>query len=189
MRLDSHIEKDVEEELHRDREIDPCDIFVAVTNGVVKLTGSVRSYAQKCHAERDAKRPAGVMGVVNHIEVHLPAIHQRPDAEVALHVAEDIKDELPYAGRLIHAVVNHGWLTLEGDVEWHYQKNRAGAAVLREKGIKGITNLIVVKPKIEPDEVKRKIEEAFRRHAQRDPGIVRSWAERKADPGAEVGSA
>ena len=194
MKSDSDIKRDVEEELRWDPDIDATDIAVSVANGVVTLSGFVRSYTQKWQAERDAKRVAGVLAVANDIEVRLPAIHQKPDPELAREAVAELKNELPYSHNLVKLIVNTGWVTLEGDVEWNYQKERAEAAVRRVKGIKGITNFIMVKPKVEPTDVKRKIEEAFRRNAEIDAnrvsveangsevvlkGTVRSWAERE----------
>lgn len=194
MKSDSDIKRDVEEELRWDPDIDATDIAVSVANGVVTLSGFVRSYTQKWQAERDAKRVAGVLAVANDIEVRLPAIHQKPDPELAREAVAELKNELPYSHNLVKLIVNNGWVTLEGDVEWNYQKERAEAAVRRVKGIKGITNFIMVKPKVEPTDVKRKIEEAFRRNAEIDAnrvsveangsevvlkGTVRSWAERE----------
>jgi osmotically-inducible protein OsmY len=194
MKSDDDIKRDVEQELRWDPDIDATDIGVAVSNGVVTLTGFVRSYTQKWQAERDAKRVSGVLAVANDIEVRLPVIHQEPDPEVARNIVQELQYELPYSHNLIKVVVNNGWVTLEGDVEWHYQRERAEAAARRVKGIKGISNFVQVKPKVEPSDVKRKIEEAFRRNAEIDAnrvrveangsevvlkGTVRSWAERE----------
>jgi osmotically-inducible protein OsmY len=194
MKSDEDIKRDVEEELRWDPDIDPSDIGVAVKNGVVTLSGFVRSYTQKYQAERDAKRVEGVMAVANDLEVRLPAIHQKPDPEIAREVVEEIKSELPYSHSLIKAVVSNGWVTLEGDVEWNYQRERAEAAVRRVKGIKGVSNFVTIKPKVDPIDVKRKIQDALRRSAEVDAsrvsveangsevilkGTVRSWAERE----------
>lgn len=194
MKSDEDLKRDVEAELRWDHDIDPSDIGVAVKDGVVTLTGFVRSYMQKYNAERDAKRVAGVRAVANDLEVRLPVIHQEPDPEIARQVAKEIESELPYSYKLIKAVVSNGWVTLEGDVEWNYQKERAEAAARRVKGVKGITSLVMIKPRAEPEDVKRKIEEAFRRNAELDAnritvetngsevilkGSVRSWAERQ----------
>jgi osmotically-inducible protein OsmY len=194
MRSDEDIKRDVEAELRWDHDIDATDIAVSVKNGVVTLTGYVRSYLQKHEAERDAKRVNGVLAVANDLEVRLPVIHQKPDPEIAREVVEEIKSELPYSYTLIKAVVSNGWVTLEGDVEWHYQKERAEAAARRAKGVKGVSNFIMIKPKVEPEDVKRKIEDAFKRNAELDAnritvethgsevilkGTVRSWAERE----------
>jgi osmotically-inducible protein OsmY len=194
MRADEDIKRDVEAELRWDKDIDSTDIAVAVKDGVVTLTGFVRSYTQKYEAERAAKRVAGVLAVANDLEVRLPVIHQKPDPEIAREVVEEIKSELPYSHSMIKAIVNNGWVTLEGDVEWNYQKERAEAAARRVRGVKGITNFIMIKPRVEPEDVKQKIEEAFKRNAEVDAnnieveahgsevilkGTVRSWAERQ----------
>ena len=194
MRSDDDIKRDVEAELRWDHDIDATDIGVAVKNGVVTLTGFVRSYMQKYQAERDAKRVAGVLAVANDLEVRVPTAYQKTDPEIAREVAEEIKSELPYSHNLIKVVVDDGWVTLEGDVEWNYQKERAEAAARRVKGVKGITNFVMIKPKVDPIDVKRKIEEALRRNAEVDAnritveasgsevvlkGSVRSWAERE----------
>jgi osmotically-inducible protein OsmY len=194
MKSDDDIKRDVEAELRWDPDIDASDIAVAVKDGVVTLSGFVRSYAQKWQAERDAKRVSGVLGLANDIEVRLPAIHQKPDPDLAREVAEELRYELPYSYNLVRVIAANGWVTLEGDVEWNYQKERAEAAARRVRGVKGISNFIQVKPTVEPSDVKRKIEEAFRRNAELDAdrvtvqangsevilkGTVRSWAERE----------
>jgi osmotically-inducible protein OsmY len=194
MRLDSDIRRDVEDELRWDPDIDATDIAVSVNSGVVTLAGFVRSYMQKYQAEADAKRVAGVMGVANDLEVRLPSIDERPDPEIVRDAVARIKTELPYSWEKIRVVTKNGWLTLEGDVEWHYQRQRAEDAVRRVRGVKGVTNSIAVKPRVAPTEIRRKIEEALRRAAEIDAsritvetdggevilrGTVRSWAERQ----------
>jgi len=194
MRLDSDIKRDVEDELRFDPDIDATDIAVSVNKGVVTLSGFVRSYAQKTEAERDAKRIAGVVGVANDIEVRLPAIDERPDPEIARDAINALKAELPYSSENIKVIVRSGWLTLEGNVEWNYSRERAETAVKRVRGVKGVTNSIVVKPTVAAHEVRRKIEDALRRSAELDAsritveangsevilrGTVRAWAERQ----------
>jgi osmotically-inducible protein OsmY len=194
MRLDSDIKRDVEDELRFDPDIDSTDIAVAVRNGVVTLSGFVRSYSQKTQAERDAKRIAGVVGVANDIEVRLPVIDERPDPDIARDAVNALKNELPYSSDNIKVVLKSGWLTLEGAVEWNYARERAESAVKRIRGVKGVTNSIEVKPKVAPYEIRRKIEDAFRRSAELDAsritveasgsevilrGTVKSWAERQ----------
>lgn len=194
MRPDSDVKRDVEQELQWDADIDTSDIGVSVKNGVVTLTGFVRSYMQKWQAERDTKRVAGVSGVANDIEVRIPSVDQRPDPEIARDAVSALQRDLPYSASQIKVVVDKGWLTLEGDVEWHYQRQRAEEAVRRVKGLKGVINSIMIKPKAAPSDIKRRIEETFRRNAELDAnritveanggevvlkGTVRSWAERK----------
>jgi osmotically-inducible protein OsmY len=194
MRLDSDIKQDVEAELRWDPDIDATDVGVAVHNGVVALTGFVRSYAQRTQAERDAKRVAGVVGVANDIEVRLPMLDQRPDPDIARDAVAALKAELPYSSETIRVVVKDGRITLEGSVEWQYARERAKDAVKRIRGVKAVTNTIELKPKVTPYEIRRKIEDAFRRSAEVDAsritveangsevilrGTVKSWAERQ----------
>jgi osmotically-inducible protein OsmY len=194
MRLDSDIRRDVEDELRWDPDIDATDIAVAVNNGVVALTGFVRSYSQRTQAERDAKRVAGVVGVANDIEVRLPVIDQRPDPDIVRDAVSALKSELPYSSENIKVIAKDGRLTLEGTVEWNYARERAENAVKRIRGAKSVTNAITLKPKVAPYEVRRKIEDAFRRSAEIDAsritveangsevilrGTVKSWAERE----------
>ena len=194
MRLDSDIRRDVEDELRWDPDIDATDIAVAVNNGVVALTGFVRSYSQRTQAERDAKRVAGVVGVANDIEVRLPVIDQRPDPDIVRDAVSALKSELPYSSENIQVIAKDGKITLEGAVEWNYARERAENAVKRIRGVKGVTNSITLKPKVAPHEVRRKIEDAFRRSAEIDAsrvtveangsevilrGTVKSWAERE----------
>src|ERR1700704_156435 len=194
MRSDSDIRRDVEDELRWDPDIDDTDIAVNVNNGIVTLAGFIRSYVQKYQAETAAKRVAGALGVVNDIEVRLPDIDERPDPEIVRDAIARIKSELPYSWDGIRVIARNGWLTLEGEVEWNYQRQRAEEAVRRGRGIKGVTNAIIVKPRVAPVEIRRKIEEALRRAAEVDAsrisvetvdnevilrGTVRSWAERR----------
>jgi osmotically-inducible protein OsmY len=196
MRSDSDIKRDVEEELKWEPNVDATDIAVAVKNGVVTLTGFVRSYAHKLAAERAAKRVAGVVGLANDLEVRLPGADERPDPEIAREVAAELKVWLPDSSQHIKPVVKNGWVTLEGEVEWNYQRDYAERAIRWIKGVKGVSNLIRLRPPAAPSpvEIKHKIEEAFRRSALVDAnrvtvetsggevtlrGTVRSWAERE----------
>jgi osmotically-inducible protein OsmY len=194
MRSDIDIKRDVEAELRWNPDIDATDIAVSVKNGVVTLSGFVRSYGQKYEAEQTAKRVNGVTAVANDIEVRLPVFNQRPDPEIARDAVEEIEKNLPYSSDHIRVVVRDGWVTLEGSVEWNYQRQRAEQVVRRVRGVKGITNLIELQPRVPPVEVKHRIEEAFRRSAELDAnritveadggtvtlrGTVRSWAERQ----------
>jgi osmotically-inducible protein OsmY len=194
MRLDSDIKRDVEDELRWDPDIDSTDIALGVHNGVVTLSGFVRSYPQKTQAERDAKRVAGVVGIANDIEVRLPVIDERPDPDIVRDAVTALKTELPYSADSIKVVAKSGWLTLEGVAEWNFVRERAESAVRRVRGVRGVTNSITLKPKVPPYEIRRKIEDAFRRSAELDAsritvetngsevilrGSVKSWAERQ----------
>jgi len=194
MTPDSDIKHDVEEELRSDPTVDSTDIAVAVKSGVVTLSGFVRSYAEKHEAEAVAKRVVGVLGLANDLEVRLSTADQRPDPEIARDAVAAIRSRLPVSGEHIRAVIDKGWVTLEGQVEWNYQRDEAERVVRRLKGVKGVINSISLAPRTTPSEVKRRIEEAFRRSAEIDAsritvdatggevilkGAVRSWAERR----------
>ena len=140
------------------------------------------------------KRVAGVHAVANDIEVRLPSIDQRPDPDIARDAIANLKAQLPVSHDRIKLIVKDGWLTLEGAVEWQYQKATAENAVRHVRGVKGVTNVISVKPKVEATDIKRKILDAFKRNAEVDAnritietngsevilkGTVRSWIERE----------
>ena len=192
MRSDDDIKRDVEEELRFDPDIDETDIAVAVKDGVVTLSGFARSYGQRRAAEAAAKRMSGVLGVVNDLEVRLPIIHRRPDPDIARDAVQAIKlaalllreDSGGREKRLDHAR-RRGRMELPAG-----GGGKGGPAV---EGSRGISNFIQVKPRVAPTDIKRKIEEAFRRSAEIDAnrvtveahggevilkGSVRSWAER-----------
>src|SRR6202047_2337648 len=140
MKSDSDIKRDIEEELRFDPDIDATDIGVIVKNGVVTLAGFVKSYTEKFEAEAAAKRGAGVVGLANDLEVHLPGGAERPDPDIARDAVAAIKTRLPFTAEHIRAVVKSGWVTLEGQVEWNYQRESAESAVRHIRGIKGVTN-------------------------------------------------
>jgi osmotically-inducible protein OsmY len=194
MRTDTEIERDVREELRWDPRVDATDIAVAVKDGVVTLAGFVKSYIYKFEAETAAKRVAGVVGIANDLEVRLPALDERPDPEIAREAVAAIKSQAPIFADKIKVVTKNGWVVLEGTVEWQYQRDAAEDAVRRLKGVKGVTNAIVLRPCTEPTEIKKLIQEALTRSAEIDAnrviveangsevvlkGRVRSWAERE----------
>jgi osmotically-inducible protein OsmY len=194
MRSDSDIERDVKEELDWDPDLDATDIAISVKKGVVTLAGFVKSYIHKYEAESAAKRVAGVAAVANDLEVRMPSVDQRPDPDIARDAVAAIKSQLPISSEHIKIVVKNGWVTLEGQAEWQYQRQTAENAVRRIKGVKGVSNLIQLKPRARPDEIKQKIQEAFKRNAEVDAnrimvetsgsevilkGTVRSWVERE----------
>jgi osmotically-inducible protein OsmY len=194
MRSDPEIRDDVEAELRYDPDMAKADIAVSVKDGVVTLAGFARSYFQKWEAERAAKRVKGVRAVANDLEVRLPSMDSRPDPEIAREAVQALGTALPYSGEKFTVTVKDGWVTLEGEAEWQYQREQAEAAVRRIRGIKGITNLIQLQAKAPVATVKRMIEDALKRSAEIDAqniaveaegdtvilkGKVRSWAERQ----------
>src|SRR6202051_2164328 len=153
MKSDGEIERDMKEELQWDPDLDASDIAVSVKKGVVTLAGFVKSYTDKYEAEAAAKRVAGFTSVANDIEVRMPSVDERPDPEIARDAVAAIKSQLPISSEHIKIVVKNGWVTLEGQVEWQYQKNAAETAVRRLKGVRGVINNIVLKPQVEPADI------------------------------------
>ena len=191
-RTDEAIREDVLFELKWDPKITSKDIAVAAKDGVVTLTGFVSSYWEKDAAEKAAKRVYGVRAVANDLEVRLSA--SRTDPEIARDAVHELESHVSVPSDKIKVTVRNGWVTLEGTVDWQYQKTLAESAVKKLRGVIGVTNNIEVKPQAEPTSIKSKIEEALRRSAELDArritveaeggtvklyGSVRSWAERQ----------
>jgi len=170
------------------------DIGVTVGDGVVALTGFVHTYAEKFAAEKAAKSVYGVRAVANDIEVKPRANHSDP--EIARDIVHAMKIHVAVPDENIKVTARDGFVTLEGNVEWRYQRSAAENCVRNVAGVRGITNLIEVKPKaasVSATEVQTKIEDALRRSAEIDArritvstqdgavhlyGNVRSWFER-----------
>ena len=193
-RTDEEIQRDVIAELRWDARVKPNEIGVQVKGGVVTLTGWVDSYMKKWAAEEAAHRVKGVKAVANDVEVRLPGDSQRTDADIADAVAQALESDASMRLEKVDVTVAKGWVTLQGEVEWQYQKEDAERVVRRITGVKGVTNLIAVKPRVTPSELQKKIEDALVRNAATDAeriqievqggkvilkGTVRSWAERE----------
>jgi len=193
-RTDEQIQRDVLEELKWDTRVRPNEIGVAVKDGIVTLTGWVDSYLKKIEAEEAAHRVFGVKAVANDIEVRLLSTSERTDAELAAAVLNALKWDAAIPPDKVQVTVSKGWVTLKGEVEFAFQKRYAERAVQRLTGVKGVSNLIMVKPRVSSADLKQKIEQALVRNAQTDAkhitvevqgskailhGTVRSYAEKK----------
>jgi osmotically-inducible protein OsmY len=194
MKSDSDIKRDVESELRWRQDINERDIAVKVNNSVVSLTGFTRNFLDKQRAEDAVKRVAGVAGVANDIEVRLGDDDGLSDPEITRAAVDAIRTVVPGASQNIKVLVHHGYVTLEGRVEWHYTRSQAESAIRHVRGVMGVTNSIIVEPTVKPTEIRQSIENAFRRSAQVDAnqitveahggevtlrGKVRSWSERQ----------
>jgi osmotically-inducible protein OsmY len=192
MHTDSDIHKDVVAELNAEPNLRNDDIAVGVRDGVVTLAGYVDSYADKWRAERVVSKIRGVKGVVNELEVRLSSSSQRTDPEIARAAVQALEWNVLVPHDRIQVVVEDGWITLRGEVDWYYQKEEAERTVRNITGIKGISNLITVAAVPAPSDVKQRITDALRRGAQVDAeritvevtghkailkGTVRSYAE------------
>ena len=195
-RGDEKIQREVLDELRWDARVQPNEVGVAVKSGIVTLTGWVDSYAKKWAAERSAHRLRGVRAVANDIEVRLTGTAERTDSDIATVASRALDwDEFVPVEKLDVTVAN-GWVMLRGEVEWEYQKRAAEWAVRRMSGVRGVTNLIAVRPRTRPspEELKSDIRLALVRNRETDAnritvaaegdvvilsGDVRSWMERE----------
>lgn len=193
MKTSSELQRDVLDELDFDPVLDPAGIGVSVADGVVTLNGHVRSYADKIAAETTVKRVAGVKGVANDLAVVLWPRTERDDTDIAQAAVRTLEWDTWLPKGAVTVTVRDGWVTLEGALDWQYQRDTARKAVAHLTGVKGVTNLITLKPRVLPDEVERRIQSAFQRAASLDAkhvhvatvggrvilrGTVRSWTER-----------
>jgi osmotically-inducible protein OsmY len=193
-RTDTQIQQDVLAELRWDARIQPNEVGVSVKDGVVTLTGWVDSFTKKWAAEEAARRVRGVKAVADDLEVRLPGSSERTDADIAAAAARALEWDVTVPADKIKVTVSKGWVTLEGEVEWQYQREAAERDVRRLVGVKGVSNLINIVPRTTPSDLKTKIEQALTRVAKTDAeritvdvsggkvtlrGTVRSWVERE----------
>jgi osmotically-inducible protein OsmY len=173
MKKDIDLRRDVLDELEWEPSIDATEIGVAVHGGVITLTGIAKSFTEKLTAEQATLRVQGVKAVANDIEVRLPGSHERTDADIARAAIDALHWRSTVPSGRVKVSVSKGWLTLEGEVDWHFQSNAAFKAVNHLVGVRGVTNLITVKAHASAAEVKSRIEAAFRRSAELDAERVR----------------
>jgi osmotically-inducible protein OsmY len=198
-KTDLQLKKDVEAELEWDPVIDATRVGVAVTDGVVTLTGHLDSYAEKYSAERAAQRVAGVKALAVELDVKPIAGHKRSDGEIAAGVESALKWNALVPDDRIKVMVEKGWVTLSGELDWDYQREQALKSVRPLTGVLGVTNNMALKPQVTPSNITQRIQGALQRQAEREAkgievivsgntvtlkGQVHSWAERKAAQGA-----
>jgi osmotically-inducible protein OsmY len=194
VKSDTQIQTDVLAELKWEPRVIPNEIGVAVKDGVVTLLGWVDSYTKRWAAEDAAHRVRGVKAVVNEIEVKLSKVDERTDPDIAAAAVRALEWDAWIPIDKIDVTVSKGWITLRGEVEWQFQKQDAERVIRRLSGVKGVSNLLTVKARLAPAELKKKIEDALVRTAQTDAkqitvevdgskvilrGTVRSWAEKE----------
>jgi len=194
MNRDIEIQRDVLDELTWEPSVDAAEIGVSVEDGVATLNGTVRSFTEKWAAERMTQRISGVRAVTDALVVKLPGDAERSDTDLALAVANALDWNSSVPRGLIKILVERGHVTLQGNLEYRYQKIAAESAVRHLKGVKGISNFISITPRVSAKDVKAKIERALERAAQLDAGHiaveardskvilrgnVRTWAERE----------
>lgn len=193
MSNDSRLQQDVIAELEFEPSIDHTQIGVTVTNGVVTLTGFVRTYIEKMTAEKCARRVHGVRAIAEELEVRLLAASRTTDTDLAERILNVFKWDASIPKTGVDVKVEHGRVTLTGEVDWHFQQEACGKAVGRIHGVTGVNNLIHVKTQASAFDVRQRIVDAFKRSADIDAstitviteggkvtlgGKVRAWHER-----------
>jgi VCBS repeat-containing protein len=190
-KTDADLHTDVVEELASDPSVDASRIAIAVHDGVVTLTGTVRSFWQKIAAENAVERVMGVRGVANDLTIELPSEHQRDDTDIAQAASNALAwhSELP---KTVKVAVSNGWITLSGAVDWQYQKEEAERAVKYLTGVKGVINTLTIKtaPKVQDvrERIRKELERTVDQEANRIAvetsdgrvtlrGSVHSWPE------------
>jgi osmotically-inducible protein OsmY len=193
-RTDTQIQADVLAELKWEPRVSPNEIGVMVKDGIVTLTGTVDSYTKRWAAEDAAHRIRGVKAVANEIDVRLSSAGERTDKDIAAAAVRALEWDAFVPIDKLDVTVSNGWVTIKGEVDWQFQKQDIERVVRRLQGVKGVSNLVTIKTKPTPAELKKKIEEALVRTAKSDAaritvavdgskvilnGTVRSWAEKE----------
>ncbi len=176
MKTDRQIRDEVEAELDWDPSFDSRQVGVAVKDGIVTLSGHVNAFPDRWAAQKAAQSVADVKAIANEIQVMLPFDVKRSDTEIAEAALNAIKSNESIPAAHLKLTVREGWLTVEGHVNWRYQSNAVDTAVRAVYGVKGVDNLIAIKPlaaNVSASSVKTKIESAFQRHAHRDAKKIR----------------
>jgi osmotically-inducible protein OsmY len=192
---DSSIRQDIIDELEFEPSIDAANIGVAVHAGIVTLTGNVQTYIERITAEGAARRVKGVKGIALEIEVMPTGSHKVTDEDIVQRCLNVLKWNTTIPEGTVQVRVSKGYVTLEGSAAWQYQKDAAESAIRHLAGVVGLTNWIAINPQTSPTDIKKRIEEAFRRDAELEAkaitvsvtngtvkleGRVKAWAERKA---------
>jgi osmotically-inducible protein OsmY len=173
MKIDSDIRDDVIDELRWDPQItEPDAIGVAVKDAAVTLTGHVPTYVEKLAAARAAERVYGVKAVANELEVKLAGA-PRDDSDIATAIAHVLESNVQVPEGKVHARVQNGWVTLDGEVDYDYQRREVERMVRQVRGVTGVTNAITINPPASPASVRAAIEDALRRAAEVDARQIR----------------
>jgi osmotically-inducible protein OsmY len=173
MKTDKQIHLDVLEALKFDPQIREQTIAVAVKDGIVTLNGEVESHAQKVTAEQVVKRVIGVRGFAEELQVNTPMHHRRTDQDIVEAALNALKWNVLIPTDQIQVKVEHGWVTLFGEVNWNFERESAYDAVRLLTGVRGVSDKITVKPHVAPTDVKDKIAKAFERSARQEAQDVR----------------
>ena len=170
---DSQLRQNVIDELEFDPSLDAAHIGVAVDQNVISLTGHVKSYAEKVAAIAAVRRVSGARAIAENIEVRYPAQHKTADDQIAKRACDILDWDMFVPKGAIDVLVQDGWITLSGNVDWYYQRTAAEDDVRKLSGVCGVTNKIAVQPRVDATNVKHKIEAALERHTELEAKAIR----------------
>ncbi|MDZ5436375.1 BON domain-containing protein [Pseudomonas fluorescens] len=170
---DLNLRKTILEELEFQPDVDAAHIGVSVENGVVTLSGHVKNYAQKISAERAVKAIKGVRAVAEEIQVRLDKGAGTADDTIANRALNILSWSSDAPEGDIKIIVQNGWITLEGQVDWQYQKETAERAVRKLSGVVGVNNRLTIRPRVDVTDIQHRIEEALKRNAEVDAKGIR----------------
>jgi osmotically-inducible protein OsmY len=170
---DSQLRQDVLDELEFEPSIDAAHIGVTAEKGVVALTGHVANFSQKLAAVMAVRRVKGVRGIADEIEVRYRSSARTSDDEVAQRALMMLDWDIAVPPKAVNVLVRDGWVTLSGSVNWEFERKSAEDDVRKLDGVRGVINQIEVRPKVQPEDVKAKIEAALKRHAEIEANAIR----------------
>jgi len=171
---DSHTRQDIIDEFEFDPSFDGEHIGVAVDKNVVSLSGHVNSYAENVAAIAAAQRVKGVHAIAENIEVRYPFQKQTADDQIAKRASDVLNWDVLVPRDSVNVLVQDGWITLSGSVDWYYNRTAAEDDVRKLSGVRGVTNKITIKqPSVDSSNVKSRIESALKRHAEIEANAIR----------------
>lgn len=176
MKTDAQIKQDVSAELKWDVEIDESKIGIVVNNGALTLTGHVPTYRQKMAATAAAKRVAGVLAIVDEIEVRLSSQHRATDEGLAERIANVLRWNVTNELKGIKAEVKNGTVALSGEVEWQFQRSNILKNIEHVSGVVNVINLMTLKPRVSATDVQKRIMDALKRHADIEASKIQVMA-------------
>jgi osmotically-inducible protein OsmY len=198
VKTDLELKRDVEAELAWDPAVQSTAIGVSAKDGVVTLTGHIETYAEKYAAEKALRRVTGVKAIALELDVRLSPEHKRSDTDIATAAEQALRWNTSLPVDKVRITVDKGWVTLQGEVEWDYQRRSVERAIRPLMGVVGLSNDITLKPRVTQAGVQQRIADALKRQVEREVsrmqisvegstvtlrGTVNSWHERDAAAG------
>ncbi len=170
---DKQLRQNIIDELEFEPSVDAQDIGVAVSEGIVTLSGHVSSYAEKVAVQHAVQRVKGVRAIAQEIEVRYPGENKTADDEIAKRALNILKWDAVIPGDAVRVTVQKGWVLLTGEVDWQFQKKAAEDAIRKLSGVTGVSNSITIKPRVSASDIKKKIEDALARNAHVEARAIR----------------